>query len=52
MPGQATTTQPRWADYSAVSVKGVGNQGVWIASEFEAANQDWSTSIGDVYIGS
>ncbi len=48
MYGQASTTQPRWADYSAADVNGVGAVAVWIASEYEASNQTWATSIGKV----
>ena len=48
MQGQASTTQSRWADYSAVSINGVGALAAWIAGEFEAANQSWATNIGKV----
>lgn len=44
--GQASTSQPRWADYTAVSANGVAAQAVWIAGEYEASDQTWSTYIG------
>jgi hypothetical protein len=52
MQGQATTPIPRWGDYSAVSTIGVGAASAWIAGEYEAADQSWSTYIGKVYTGS
>lgn len=48
MKGQASTTQSRWADYTGVSINGVGALAAWIAGEFEAANQSWATNIGKV----
>ncbi len=52
MAGQATTINSRWGDYSAVDVNGAGAIAVWIASEYEAANQTWSSYIGKVYTSS
>jgi hypothetical protein len=52
MGGQASAPQPRWGDYSAAAVNGVGAQSVWLGGEYEATGQTWATRIGKVYLGS
>ncbi|GAC1385781.1 MAG: hypothetical protein NVSMB33_15050 [Ktedonobacteraceae bacterium] len=50
--GEASTKILRWGDYSAVSAKGALSNSVWVASEYETANQDWSTYLGTIYLPS
>jgi hypothetical protein len=50
--GQASAPQPRWGDYSAAAVNGVGVHVIWLAGQYEAASQTWATSIGKINLGS